>query len=476
MKRLRIGIIVVLALAAAAAAVGWGLFWQYANRDTVPEEVAVGGIPIGGMPIDEAVGLIDKYEQSLLNRTVSISANEAAGDSKQWKAAELGYQAEFKGVREALLKLREGDVWERAEYRYRFPQKFELSQSWQRESFDTAVRKQWGWLENGEPKDATRTITDDDEVRYEPHTDAYRLDLEPLAAKFEQWVRISHNELGKQAGQSFSAELPITVLHPKVTLTMLKEEGIDRKIVEFTTDYKSSVSGRAHNIEITAEVLHDWHLAPGEVFDYDKLINETESKHTYQEAPVILNGKFVPGIGGGICQVSSTLYNAALRAGLEIVERRNHSLPVAYLPLGQDATYAGGAINFRFKNTTGKHLIIRTEAKDRELTVKLFGTMDENIRYDVESVTLDTLTPKVQETVNASLPAGKQVVVAGGKNGYVVDTYRLLYKDGELVSREKVSHDTYKAQPTLIERGPLQGEDAPAPTPTPTDGIVEDGI
>src|SRR5690606_20121148 len=117
-------------------------------------------------------------------------------------------------------------------------------------------------------------------------------------------------------------------------------------------------------------------------------IARAEELYEYREAPVILNGKLVPGIGCGICQVSSTLYNAVLRSGLEIVERRNHSLPVAYLPIGQDATYAGGAINFRFKNTTGKHLIIRTEVKDRELIVKLFGTMPDNVRYDVESVTL----------------------------------------------------------------------------------------
>ncbi|MDQ0116579.1 VanW family protein [Paenibacillus harenae] len=476
MKRLYLGLAITFVILIAAAGVGWGFVWNYATQDTVPEEVVVGGIPIGGMPIDEAIGLLDDYERSLLNRAITIKANTAAGDSKQWSVGELGYKAEFKGVKEALHKLREGRVWDRAEYRYRFPKSYSLSQSWERDTFDAAVRKQWGWVENNEPKDATRTITDEDEVRYVPHVDGYRIQLEPLSAKVDEWVWIGEQELGKPVERTFTDELPVTAIHPKITLAALKEEGIERKIVEFATDFKTSAEGRAHNVTITAEMLNDTHLAPGDVFDYDKLITATEKVHTYREAPVILNGKLVPGIGGGICQVSSTLYNAVLRAGLEIVERRNHSIPVAYLPLGQDATYSGGSINFRFKNTTGKHLIIRTEVKDRKLTIKLFGTMDESLRYGVESVTLNTLSPKIVETVNASLPTGKQVVVDNGKQGYVVDTFRILYKDGKEASRERISHDTYRAQPTIIERGPQQGESSPAPTPTPNDSVVEDGV
>ncbi len=476
LKRIYLGLVISLVILLAAAGVGWALLWNYATQDTVPEGVVVGGIPIGGMTINEALGLLDDYEQSLQKRTITINANTETGDNKQWAVSELGYKAEFKGVKEALLKLRDGRIWERAEYRYRFPKSYSLSQSWERDTFDSAVRKQWGWIEKNEPKDASRTITDKDEVLYVPHVDGYRIQLESLSEKVNGWVWIDEQELTKPIERTFADELPITAIHPKVTLAALKEEGIDRKIVEFSTDFKTSAEGRAHNVTITAEMLNDTHLAPGDVFDYDKLITATEKEHTYREAPVILNGKLVPGIGGGICQVSSTLYNAILRAGLEIVERRNHSIPVAYLPLGQDATYSGGAINFRFKNTTGKHLIIRTEVKDRTVTIKLFGTMDESLRYDVESVTTDTLSPKIVETVNASLPTGKQVVVDSGKQGYVVDTFRILYKNGKETSREKVSHDTYRAQPTIIERGPQQGENSPAPTPTPKDSVVEDGI
>jgi vancomycin resistance protein YoaR len=176
--------------------------------------------------------------------------------------------------------------------------------------------------------------------------------------------------------------------------------------------------------------------------------------------------------------VSSTLYQTALRAGLEIVERRNHSLPVGYLPLGHDATYATDAIDFKFRNSTGKSLLIRTEVRERKVTIKLFGTMPENERYEIESTTLDTIQPGTQQMVNRELPVGKSVVVQQGKPGYVVETFRVLKRDGVEVSRERVSKDTYRAQPTIIEVGPssLGATPSPAPTPAPGESIIEDGV
>lgn len=478
-KRIHISIIVIASLLLVAA-VGWGFVMNYALQKTVPSEVDAGGIPIGGMPVDDALKLLGQYENSLLQRTITIHGTAAANDSKQWTAAELGYKAEFKGVREALLKLSTGDIWERAVYRYQFQKKYELIQVWNHDAFDAALRKQWSWIEKNETKNAARIITDDDKVIYEPHVDAYRLDTGKLLDEVDDWIVLEKEQIGSPVEKAFDAKLPVATIHPEVTLEKLKDEGIERKIIEFSTGFRTSAEGRAHNITVTAEALNDWELAPDEVFDYSKLIARAEELYDYREAPVILNGKLVPGIGGGICQVSSTLYNAILRAGLEIVERRNHSLPVAYLPIGQDATYAGGAINFRFKNTTGKHLLIRTVVADRKLTVKLFGTMNANERYEIESLTLKTIAPAVQKISNASLSPGQQVTVETGKQGYVVETYRTLFRDGNEVSRARVSRDTYKAQPIVIEVGPLKDGSGPSATPTPPPSIIEplleDGI
>lgn len=480
MKKLRITLFSLLAILLLAIAAAGVMVWRYASQDTVPDGVTVGRIQLGGMDIDDALALLANYEKSLLDRTITVRAAEPADDSKSWTVAELGYRAEFDVVRQALLQLREGSVKERAQYRYKFPKHFSLSQSWDRDAFDAAVRKQWSWMEKGEPKDAERTITKDDKVVYTPHTDAYQLDIGELSNQVDQWVVLDEEEIGVQlAGNraSYKATLPIKVIHPAVTLEQLKAEGVERLIMSFTTDFSTSAEGRAHNVTVTAETLNDWHLAPDETFSYSKLIAMAEKEHEYKEAPVILNGRLVPGIGGGICQVSSTLYQAVLRAGLEIVERRNHSLPVAYLPLGHDATYATDAIDFKFRNTTGKHLIIRTVVENRKITVKLFGTMPENISYDIESVTVKTVAPETQQKVSPALAVGEQRIVEQGKSGYVVETFRIKMENGQEVSRDRISRDTYRAQPTIIEIGPASLSATPTPSsPSSEEPIVEDGL
>lgn len=278
------------------------------------------------------------------------------------------------------------------------------------------------------------------------------------------------------SGAPLRIEAPVVMLQPEVTVATLKAQGIERLIASYTTSFASSGAGRKHNVSKTASVVHDRLMAPGDIFDYGKIIEETESKFGFREAPVILNGKMVPGVGGGICQVSTTLYNAVLRAGLEIVERRNHSLPVSYAPLGQDATFASGYINFKFRNSTGKYILIRTSSEGGKLTIKLYGTMDPSITYDIESVTLQTIAPAKKYVKNLSLAKGEVQLLQRGKPGYVVETYRVKKVNGKAVGKERISKDTYKAQPALYASnsgGASGGKDS---SPRRGDSIVEDGI
>jgi vancomycin resistance protein YoaR len=189
---------------------------------------------------------------------------------------------------------------------------------------------------------------------------------------------------------------------------------------------------------------------PGEIFEYGKIVAKAEAEYGYKEAPVILKGKLTPGIGGGICQVSSTLYNAALLAGLDIVERRNHSLVVSYLPKGLDATFADGYVNFKFRNSTGKQLLIRTVVQDKTVTVKLFGSMPDDVSYRTETEQLKVNQPKTVYVADAKLAVGAQQVQQKGEPGYVVEAYLVKLVDGEFAERKKLSKDTYRTQDTLI--------------------------
>ncbi|QYR22128.1 VanW family protein [Paenibacillus sp. sptzw28] len=506
MKRFHIALILISAIMLAGS-IGWGYVWIYAARDTVPKGVALvvgpdaGGtgtrgevvlrnnaaIDVGGNKIDAALKELEQKTAKLTKLPLTIEANLADRQKKTWTLGELGLTVDTTGAAYALSGLREGSVWERAKYRWEFPQKLVIQVRWNKEVFAAKVRGQWGWIDADNPTNAVRSITADDKVVYQPHVDAFRLDLDKLFAKAQQMVEASIPEewggaVGAPdsstggAGNGITLPLALRVVHPDVTLEQLKNEGIERKITSFTTDFSTSGAGRAYNVSMTARTLNDWDLAPGEVFDYRKVISLTRQKYGYRQAPVILNGELVPGIGGGICQVSSTLYNAALLAGLNIVERRNHSLPVSYMPKGQDATFAEGAINFRFKNTTGKHLIIRTVTSGGKLTIKLFGTMPRDVSYRIESKTVKVIDPPVKEVPSSAVPAGGRLLLTTGKPGYIVETYRTMTKGGKTISRERLSRDTYKAQPSVYGVGPGRPDGDNLKDDSKGSELLEDGV
>ncbi|MCQ6563589.1 VanW family protein [Paenibacillus mendelii] len=496
MKRFHMAWIILIA-ALLAFSVGWGLLWVYAHRDTVPDgtiaagdgggkHAAAGGeyrltsstsIPLGGVTVDAALQELNQRSDSLRGLSLTLEANGTKVQNKTWTLEQLGLRIDMKNARDMIAGLKVGRLWDKANYRLRFPKQLTVSITWDYRIFEKTVRSEWGYLDASEPVNAVRKITSEDKVIYQPHQDAYRLDTKALFANVVQAVKAELDDGWGMNAKPLSLPIAISVVRPNVTLERLKAEGIERMIISFTTDFKASGAGRVHNVTVTANTLQDWVLAPGEVFDYRKVIEATRVKYGFREAPVILNGELVPGIGGGICQVSSTLYNAALLIGLDMTERRNHSLPVSYLPKGQDATFAEGAINFKFKNTTGKHLIIRTEVKDRKLTVKLFGTLPKDVRYAIDSKTVKVINPPVKLVASAAVQPGGRLLMDAGKAGYVVETYRTMYRDGKVASRKRISRDTYKAQPVVYGVAPENsGPGAGLEGPQTQKQLIEDGV
>jgi len=486
MKKIHLSLIVSIAILLLSTT-AWGLLALYAEQETVPDGTVVDGTPIGGLAIDASLELLERQWTAFEEEELVVWANLGQEDRHSWTLAELGFRVEREPLVSELLALREGGLLQRARYRLLFPREHRMKLAWNSEQFEARIRQQWRWLEQYQPVDATRRITADDKIVYQRHRDAYRVDLPVLSEQVREsvialWLHASAGE-GQTAakpptsGGAAVLKLPIAVAQPTVTLGQLQAQGVERKIASHTTDYTSSPAGRAFNVEATARILQDWTLAPGEVFDYERVIAAAEREYGFREAPVILNGELVPGIGGGICQVSSTLYEAALQAGLEIVERRNHSLPVSYMPLGRDATFSEGTINFRFRNTTGKHLVIRTETKGRKLTIKLFGTLPDNVQYRITSKTVKTIDPPVREVSSELAAPGEPKQLRQGKPGYVVETYRTMLRDGKEVSRERISRDTYKASPSLVGLHPTDLKpDTRTQAPIAEEGLLEDGI
>jgi vancomycin resistance protein YoaR len=309
-----------------------------------------------------------------------------------------------------------------------------------------------------------------------PEINAYQVNMDELHRRLVKSIHSTESalllKLIQEKPPEWKVDLPLVIQKPSVTMINLKEQGISRKISQFSTSLGTSATGRIHNVTVTAATIHNQLLAPGDIFDYSQIITQTEQRFGYQEAPVIYNGKLVPGIGGGICQLSSTLYNAVLRAGLQIIERRNHSLPVSYVPLGQDATYATGYINFRFRNSSDHFLLIRTAIENNTLMIKLFGTIQQEKTYEITSEIVERIPPSTRFLLNSKLAPTEQQIVQQGKLGYIVETYRFQKHDGKVMNRELISRDTYPAQPTLVAVGEGQKLNVPSEK-TP---LLEDGV
>lgn len=246
-------------------------------------------------------------------------------------------------------------------------------------------------------------------------------------------------------------EVPIKKYKANITKDELKALEIKVKVAEYSTKFNKSQKGRTENIKLAAEKINGYILSPGDTFSFNKVVGERTREKGYQEAPVFIGNQTVSDIGGGVCQVSSTLYNLALLTNLEIIERTNHSLPVSYVPLGRDATVNYDTIDLKFKNNTEENLLLISEVVEDTLTVKFFGKEKLPFSIDLISETVKTIKPPVTIKEDANL-AKDEVRIKQGSPGYVVRLWK-KYVNGEGEKKTLVSTDTYNPTPTLLYTG-----------------------
>lgn len=267
--------------------------------------------------------------------------------------------------------------------------------------------------------------------------------------------------------------IKLTITKPKVTVDQIGTEAFPDRLSIFTTRYNAADTNRTTNLRIACNKINGKVLMPGETFSYNKTLGERTPAAGYKNAKVYEAGQVVDGIGGGICQISSTLYNAVLMANLDVTDRSNHQFVTSYLPAGRDATVVYGAIDFQFKNTRKTPIKINAGISGGIATVSIFGIKDEN-DYTVtfETRTLATLPVTVKYVEDKSLAPGQEVVKQSGHTGVQTETYIIKSKDGKVVSKSLLSKDTYNAMQKIINRGPAVAQ-APAPvepqTPAPAD-------
>lgn len=222
----------------------------------------------------------------------------------------------------------------------------------------------------------------------------------------------------------------------------------------FNTDYSSSASGRAGNVANATSLINGTVVYPGEVFSVHDTISPITEENGYQLAGAYENGTVVEAVGGGVCQVSSTLYNAAIRAELEVVERSPHSMIVTYVQPSMDAAIAGDYKDFKFRNNTDAPIYIQGYTKNRKCYFVIYGeeTRDPNRKVTFESEVESEEIPEPQFKM-VEQPIGFINKVQGVHQGSKCVLYKIITVNGQVISKEVFNRSTYKASPAIYEIG-----------------------
>lgn len=269
---------------------------------------------------------------------------------------------------------------------------------------------------------------------------------------------IDKNELSaalKDGKTVFTVKIAET-LAPEVTAKSLQGKKMFGEVLSsLSSNYNAGDVNRSKNIAIAASKINGYIMQPGDVFSYNAVVGARTYANGFKDAGVYTANGVESGVGGGICQVSSTLYGAQLMADLKTVTRTNHSYTVSYLPAGQDATVSYGSIDYKFKNSLDFPVKIECSASGGVLTVKFLGIKTDSYRQiKLSNETVGTTPAPVTERENASLAPGQQKVVQSGQGGKTVNTYKLYYKNGALEKREFVHKSVYIPMPRIIEVAP----------------------
>ena len=290
----------------------------------------------------------------------------------------------------------------------------------------------------------------------------YGFELEPV----QQWMGSA------QAGASL--EVPLTFLEPAVTTEKLEGSLFQDELATYDSPYNKYNYPRSTNLELASAAINGTILKPGETFSFNGIVGERTSAKGYQGAPAYVGGDTVDQIGGGVCQVASTIYYCALIADLEIVDREEHMYAASYVPMGMDATINWGTIDFQFRNNTNYPIRIDTWAKDGEVHVSLMGTDEKDYYVEMEYEIIKVYEWKtVEQVMKSNNPKGYEdgEVIQDPYTGYDVKTYKCKYdkQTGELLSRTYEATSNYEKRDKLVCKieDPAPTETTPPPTDPP---------
>jgi vancomycin resistance protein YoaR len=316
---------------------------------------------------------------------------------------------------------------------------------------------------------------------------ALEINVEPVDAVFEfnnGIISVKEHIVGKELlidktinnmesvfPEISNIELSIEYHTPEKTSEMYKK--INGVIGEFSTNFKTSPEGRSYNIGLSTNSFEGFVLMPGEIASYNDITGPKQAQFGYREAPVILNGELTPGMGGGVCQTSTTLYNALLLADIEIIERHPHSIAASYVRKGTDGAVASPSLDLKFRNNFDYPIYIDTKIYNKNVYFYIYGDLESrDYKIRIDTNLLETIPYNTIENLDNTLEPGTRELVQEGRTGYKVSTYKTKIKDGKVISLDKISFDHYRMRDFIYKIGPPVPKVTPVPETQATPEIV----
>ena len=257
---------------------------------------------------------------------------------------------------------------------------------------------------------------------------------------------------GDVNSQEIALDAPTEEILPNITSDMLKT--VDTKISSFTTNYSSSDYSRSTNIQIATKSINNRLLMPGQSFSFNETVGQRTAERGYQMAPVIVGTKVDSDFGGGICQVSTTLYNAIIRANISSTERTHHTLPSHYIGPAMDATVDWGNLDYKFTNTLTYPVYIQAYTENKNIYFNVYSNASlTNRKYDLVNEIYATIEPGVKYIDDPTLPIGQTVQDQFPSTGIKAKAYKDTYENGKLIEHKQISDDFYKPVDEVIRRG-----------------------
>lgn len=464
-KKKIISIVATIALVCAAII---GYLYSEVKKwdDLIMPNVSIEGVDYTGQTKEEVLAQLNEvYGDSVLTKKVEIEAFDKTY-SIEYKELDVKYNVD-ETVENAFDYGRDLSFLDKYKLiKNPETQELDLQFTYNKKPIEDVIATM-GEEINRESKEASIKYLGNGKFEVTDDVKGAKLDAQKLSSDI-------NNKIQSEA-EDLTIVAPIEEIVADVTGEQLKT--IDSNVGSYSTSYTTSSWARSTNIELATKSINGTVLMPGEVFSFNDTVGKRTAARGYQVAHVIVNGEYVDGIGGGICQVSTTLYNAVLLSGLEIVERTHHTYPSSYVPIGRDATVSYGSLDIKIKNNQEYPIYINAYASKKKLYFTIYANSELNKTKEVVSNSVYKKYPASYKIIeDSTLPVGEEVIEKDAHDGYKVNVYRTVYKDGKKIETETVSSDYFvpsngeKRVGTMVVEEPTPEEETPSDeTPTDTD-------